>query len=470
MSKPVTTSHDKKKVALSAAIVDDIPNELKQQCLNTALYQIQRDFTFVGSVLQVMNIQYTWMVPTAGVAFNSDMKRYELYINPKFFCKSLNEKQRMAVLIHEMYHVLNKHLIRVPFMRISDHKRILMNVAGDMAINQNIKDLPKGCSQCPPIEAQQQGQHCPNDLCPGYAIDVADWHDVDEKTQKKTPWPRNKTMEDYFEKLMERYDEPDEPKDGDGDGQGEGSGKGTPRQFDQHDWQANAEESEVLDATEDLVKRAMVKQSMSYDDLPANIKDLLDDIKARRSELNYKALILSAIKRSASGHDRTSTWTRRNRRYGFKAPGSKDGELPKLHIYLDTSGSISVEELTEFMGVVDEFLKVGARKCEVNLFSDTNYYNQKYKLGDRTAFDNLKKNVSMGGTNLESSLKQVMEKKGDLAIFLTDGYYADVGVEQWMKPGQKFPQVLWVISKNGQIDHPLKRLGQNVKIPEGNKK
>lgn len=587
-------STNTKKAALKSAVDRDVPAELMQQCLNTALYELTRMHPFVGSTLQVMNIMYSHMLPTAGVTFNADLRRYEMYINPYFFCRSLSDKQRVAVLIHEMAHILNKHLIRVPFMKVSDHKRQLLNFAGDLSINQTIQNLPRGCKQCPPIEEQKQGAMCENELCPGMCLDISDYYDEDEDTGKKTPWPKNKPMEVYFEKLMEMYEEQpedpdtknilvstattgnldvtavgtkrgktltfngngtqavdgrplkkdqnvlvkdqDDPKDngiyvvsheGDGsspavltrleahdghdqasvvkrgdvaaarygasnagkvfqiEGQpGEildvdaqemvwqetqaklGKGKGKPRQFDVHDWHANADESEVLDATEDLVKRAMLKQGLSYDDLPSSVKDLLDDIKTRKAELNYKALILSAIKRSASGHDRDHSWTRRSRRFGNKAPGTKEGALPKLSLFLDTSGSISIEELNSFLDIVDEFLKVGSRRCELNLFSDVNYYTDKYKLADRTMREKIRKSVSMGGTCLESSLKRMFETRPNLSVVLTDGCYSDVEYEQWMKPGQSMPQVLWVISKDGQENHPLVRLGQTVKIPK----
>ena len=586
-------STNTKKIALTAAIKDDVPDEVKKQCLNTALYELTRQHPFIGSTLQIMNIMYSYMVPTAGVTFNADLKRYEMYINPKFFCKSLNDKQRVAVLVHEMYHILNKHLIRVPFMTVSDHKRMLLNFAGDLSINQTIQNLPRGCSQCPPIELQKQGQGCENPDCPGMCLDVSDYYDQNEDGSKKTPWPKNKAMEFYFEKLMEQYDEPEEDPDtknilvsiattdeldatasgskrgktltfnGDGEqtvdgrklgngqnilvkdqtdqrdngiyvvsdegsstspvvltrleahdghddasvvkagdiaaprfgtknkgkgwgivgqpgskidvdvepmewveakGNGKSGGKG-PRTFDVHDWHANAEEAEILDATEDLVKRAMVKQGLSYDDLPGSVKELLDSIKARKAELNYRALILSAIKRSASGHDRSHTWSRRSRRYGNMSPGTKEGELPKLSLFLDTSGSISIEELNQFLDIVDQFLKVGARKCEINLFSDVNYYSTKYRLGDRSSQDNIKRSVSMGGTCLKSSLKKIHETSPDLSVIITDGCYSDVDVESWMRPDQKFPQVLWVISSGGQENHPLKRIGDTIKIP-----
>ena len=75
----------------------------------------------------------------------------------------------------------------------------------------------------------------------------------------------------------------------------------------------------MLDATEELVKRAMVKTKLSYDELPGSVKELLEDLKARRAQLNYKAMILSAMRRHAAGHDRKSSWTRKNKRYGFTA-------------------------------------------------------------------------------------------------------------------------------------------------------
>jgi len=555
MSKATNPSTTSKKMALKSVVENNVSTEVMQQCLNTALYELTRMHPFVGSTLQVMNIMYSYMVPTAGVTFNADMRRYEMFLNPSFFCHSLNDKQRVAVLIHEMAHILNKHLIRVPFMKVSDHKRMLLNVAGDLAINQTIQNLPRGCNKCPPLEDQKQGATCENERCPGMCLDVGDYYDEDETTGKKTLWPKNKTMEVYFEKLMEMYEE--EPEDPDtknllvsvattgnldvsssGSKRGKtlmfndlgkqtvdgrpiskdqnilvkdqtdvrdngvyvvtdegsdqrsciltrleahdgfdqtsvvkcgdlavprygtanvgkgfringepgtvvdvdvepmewvesksksgGKGKGKPRQFDVHDWHANTEEVDVLNATEDLVKRAMVKQGLSYCDLPGSIKELLDSISSRKSELNYRALILSAIKRSASGHDREHSWTRRSRRFGNKAPGTREGALPKLSLFLDTSGSISVEELCNFLDIVDEFLKVGSRKCELNLFSDNNYYTDKYKLADRAMQEKIKKSVSMGGTCLESSLKRILETKPNLSIIITDGCYSDV--------------------------------------------
>lgn len=435
--------------------------EEKTQCLATAIYETSKTHPFLGSVLQCLTISYAHTLPTAGILFNTDAKRWDMLINPFFFCRKLNGPQRKAVLIHELSHITHKHPLRVPFMKISARKRMLMNVAADMAINQFIKDLPKGCASCPPPEEIKQ---CPNEMCPGRCIDVADFFDTDEKTKAKLAWPMNQTMEAYYEKLIKRFDD---PEDGEGDGDGGNVGDGAmsddiPDTLDEHMWDCSAEEKDMLDATEELVKRAMVKARLGYDDVPGHVKELLDDIKTRRAELNYRALIMSAMKKHAAGHDRKSTWTRKSKRFGFKAPGTKVGELPKLELHLDTSGSVSIEELNEFLEIVDQFLKVGARKCNMTFFHTNVYGRQSYKMG--TKID--RSQIQSGGTDLTETLQDVVKRKGDLSIIITDGCYGDVEVESWLKPGEQFPQVLWIISKQGTEDHPLKRIGETVKVPD----
>jgi predicted metal-dependent peptidase len=442
-----------------------VPQDEKSRCLATAIYSCSKTHPFLGSVMQCLNIAYAHTLPTAGIMFNTDAKRWDMLINPYFFCKKLTDDQRKAILIHELSHITHKHPLRVPFLKISARKRMLMNIAADMAINQFIKNIPMGCPQCPPFGTMQP---CTNELCPGRCIDVKDYNDVDPNdSTKKIPWETNRTMEHYYEKLLTRFEDPDEDDQGEGDDNaGGGANTGDlPDTIDEHMWDGAADEKDMLEATEDLVKRAMVKARLSYDDLPGHVKDLLEEIKSRRAELNYRALIMAAMKKHASGHNRKNTWTRKSKRFGNKAPGTKVGDLPKLHLALDTSGSISIEELNEFLEIVDNFLKVGARKCRMTLFHTEQYYSEDYKLGGRLD----RSMVQSGGTELTQTMEDIYRRKPDLSVVITDGCYDNVEVEKWMKPGQQWPQTLFIISKGGTEDHPLKRLGDTVKVPDNEK-
>jgi len=450
-----------------------VPALIQEQCLQTSIYELGKTHKFLGSVLQCMNITFSYQLPTAGISFDVDGKKWQMYINPIFYCECLTAANRVAVLLHEMSHITHKHPIRVPFLKIAPEKRTWMNIAADMAINQFIKNLPNGCQQCPSKEQLMIGASCPNEKCPGNCIDVKDYYDVDDNG-KHIPWPVNETMEKYYELLLQRAkdleygdacDDCGEAMPNDSNGKcpkcGKQHGKGKPKEFDQHNWGEGGEENDMLDATEELVKRAMIKSSMEYDELPGSIKELLSDIDARRTELNYKALILQAIKRSATGHERKHSWTRKSKRFGNYAPGTKPGNLPKLDMFIDSSGSISVHEGNEFLDIVDNFLQVGCRKCNLNIFHTKNYYRKPYKLGQRLD----KRDWESGGTCLEESLRIIAETRPDLTIILTDGYYSDVDVEAWLPNGVNFPHCLFIISRDGTQDHPLKRLGYTIKIP-----
>jgi len=451
---------------LSKELLDkeQVAVELKTRALASAIYECSKTHPFLGSVLQCLTISYGHVIPTAGIMFNTDAKRWDMIINPYFFCKKLDMAQQKAVLLHELSHITHKHPLRVPFLKISSHKRQLMNVAADMAINQFIKNIPAGCPQCPPPD---QYQPCMNDLCPGRGIFVEDFKDKDEKTGKETPWDKNRTMEFYYEKLLQRFEDPNKDEDG-GQCQGQGNAGGgadsgdLPQTMDEHMWDGAAEEKDMLDATEELVKRAMIKARLDYSSLPDSVKELLEDIKARRADLNYKALILLTMKRHASGHERKSTWTRKSKRFGNKSPGTKVGDLPRLELHLDTSGSISIEELNESLEIVDQFLKVGARKCNIAFFHTAHYGRQSYRMG--TKID--KSQIQSGGTDLTQTLEDVFKRKGDLSIIITDGCYGRVEWTKWLKPGEKPPTVLWIISKGGTEEHPMKDLGVTVKVPD----
>lgn len=464
-----TLSRD--KVTKDILDKEHVDTEKKIHSLETALYQLTKNQAFFGMILQCLDMYYTHLIPTAGVAFDNNAKKWQMMINPKWFCDKLGDgdlgtRRRISILLHELYHLTHKHIIRAPMIKLNPGRRMLMNIAMDMAINQHIKDLPTGCSDCPSRDARLAGAACENEMCPGHAILVEDYFDIDDKG-KHVPWEKNKPFEYYYYKLIERYSEmSDENSDGNSDGgpqAGQGAGQGIPKEFDTHNWESGgSEEGDMMDATEELVKRAMQKRGLTFDKLPGFIQDLLQDIEARRSELNYRQIVLSAIKKHASGSDRVNTWSKPSRRYGNIAPGSKLGPLPKLENFIDSSGSISVQEANDFLSIIDNFLQVGHRKCKLGLWHTSLYRIEPYKLGDRLD----RSVIQSGGTDVAPVLQYIADAKPDLSIILTDGCFSDVDFESMLPPNTLFPQVLWVISQDGQENHPLARLGETIKIPK----
>ena len=72
--------------------------QLKKQALQTSIYNITKRSPFVGSVLQCLDMEYTHMIPTLGIMFDAEGKKWKMYINPHYFCKKLKPENHVATL------------------------------------------------------------------------------------------------------------------------------------------------------------------------------------------------------------------------------------------------------------------------------------------------------------------------------------------------------------------------------------
>jgi predicted metal-dependent peptidase len=101
--------------------------------------ELLRKEPFYAHVLSGLSRIVTDEVPTMAVSYKND--GFCLWINPTFTIKELTDKERIAVLKHEILHLVFKHLFR---SRGND--RELENVAADLVVNQYVSPwpLPKG--------------------------------------------------------------------------------------------------------------------------------------------------------------------------------------------------------------------------------------------------------------------------------------------------------------------------------------
>jgi predicted metal-dependent peptidase len=175
---------------------------------------LQRKF-FMGHILQQFRrvpvtkdmMEYK-VIRTLGVNITDDMKP-NLYYNVDFFNTGdgktwgLSRDERIAVLEHEVLHILNKHLVRT-----EGRNHYIFNVANDLAINQFIEHLPSGGGLCPDcniyVRKTENGQF--RTKCPKCGIDLNpdvnkfDCLDINNFTLdgKKMPLERDRASEIYY--------------------------------------------------------------------------------------------------------------------------------------------------------------------------------------------------------------------------------------------------------------------------------
>lgn len=380
---------------------------------------------FYGFVLQCLDIKFKNDIATAGIYFDKNINKFNIIINPAFFC-NLPIDNRIAILHHEILHFTHNHLVRINLTNASHEEKILYNLAMDMAINQYIKNLPEEC------------------------VSVKDW-----KLDDTTPFPLERSAEEYYELIKKTTT------------QNRAKGEGTKindsvydkvKPFDEHDWQKLSEEEkqQALTQVKQVFERSIEKTEQQLGkakNVPDHIREQLKLLDIQMKKFNAKTILKNAVKRTVTSFDRDSSWNRRNKRYGNLAPGSKCKDLPKLNIYCDTSGSISVNELNQFMKVIDSFTQAGASKISLVFWHDNIYNITKHSKNKKIEY------TESGGTNIACVLQHIQKNTPNLSIILTDGFFSHENYK--LKS-----EVIFIISKGGNKDHPLTECGKTISLEE----
>lgn len=134
----------------------------------------------------------------------------------------------------------------------------------------------------------------------------------------------------------------------------------------QADYEASelwAEDEKISERIQSQIeKAARTKQWGSIGEL------LIEKILAKKNiRMDYKR-ILAKFRTSVMSSQRSLTRLRPNRRYGYEYMGSRYKDTVKLLIAVDSSGSISQEDLENFFSIINHFFKYGAKEIKVIVF------------------------------------------------------------------------------------------------------
>jgi predicted metal-dependent peptidase len=375
-------------------------------------------------------------VPTAAVSFSGT--NINLLVNENFFLKELrSQSNRVAVIKHEALHLLFKHLFRTD---IKNYEPTLFNIAADLVVNQFIGSwkLPEG------------------------AVTLNTFPDLGLE--------HNQTLEWYYEKLIKlqnslpsssssfNIDENTAPKSSEAlskileekdQKRGDHSKWGTPLtakgQID-----SNGAETEL----DRIIIQARDRTPTKYwGTIPGEINKLIDIlIENRRPKVDWRR----TLRIFSSNSRRTyifSTMHRISKRYGTR-PGIKVKQFQKVAVAIDTSGSVSDDDIAVFFTEIHAMYKSGAEILVIECDAEVG---ETYKYNGR-----LPTEVSgRGGTVFDPVFEFLRNNRlthYDGCIYLTDGYAA----EPTIKPPCP---LLWVITPDGNDGEHL-LYGRVIKLPE----
>ena len=362
---------------------------------------------FYGIFLIGLQKEFTEKCATAGVGKHGIGMR--LVINPNFF-SNLNEHHQHGLLKHELLHIAFGHIILAD--RYPNKK--LFNIAADIEINQYIAEnmLPEGGLK--------------RDSFPGIFLPEKAGTKVYYDILNDTCDSEGGSSNEELDKLL---------------GEMDGNSQYCHKEWAEIGDLPEAEKKLVQKQYEHQMKQTAEEIQKKCGNIPGELAEIIEKLfHIEPPKFNWKAF----LKRFVNNSSKVYTKKRRrkeNKRYAAN-PGIKIKHRNHVLVGVDTSGSVSSEELVEFMHELGHMVRTG-NTITVAQF-DT-------ELTDVSIFDPKKswEIKGRGGTYFQPVVDHYNDPKNKYSGFicLTDGE-AD-------NPVDCPKNALWVHSSKSRINQEL---------------
>ena len=406
---------------------------------------------FYGHLLGGLVRRVSEDVPTAAVALTS--RGPELIVNPLFFIKELNTKERVAVIKHEALHIIFRHLYRKP-KKNADLE--LFNIAADIVVNQLIAPWP----------------------LPETGVTLKTFPDYDLRPDQTVEW--------YYDKLLKLKKAALKQNNAQSGNNGNGSGSGSTdeadnapqsmealkRMLDQTShsdhslWAASGGtegadgepmSQTLIDALEVDIERHVIRARnrmpvSQWGSIPLDIQTELQSIEQnRKPKVDWRRTLRLFAN---SGYRTTLVPTNRRMSKRFNTfPGTRVKREKHVAVVIDTSGSISMDQLELFSAEIHGIWRSGA---DVHIIECDASVQRTYPYKGKP-LDNVQ---GGGGTSFDPAfewLKNMRNGRFDACIYLTDG----VAGAPTIRP--RCP-VMWVLTDHLSSTEHLK-FGRIITLP-----
>ena len=362
--------------------------------LNVHVARLLLSEPFFASLSRRVNKKASESISTAGVMVNPDTARFEMIYNPNFFEK-LTDVERTAVLIHEFYHLIFKH---VTSRRPEGEDFKLWNIACDLAINSHIRGLPE--MACVP------GQGPFADFPVGLSAEA--YMLLLEKKKEQDEKDKNESEENK------------EGQEGEGGQGGQGNdGEGMPEDsFDSHEgWgQGDSTSNQIAqERLKEYMKDAIqdAQKAQSWGTVSSECRKTI--LKSVQSVIDWKKVLRYFIKTSRRASKRSTVKTL-NKRYRYIHAGKKVTRRANIAISIDQSGSVDNGMLAAFFAELNSLAKLATFTVipfDTKVAEDKVYV---WKKGENKKWER----VMHGGTCFDAPTEYVNKHGFDGHIVLTD--------------------------------------------------
>jgi len=372
---------------------------------------------FYGLFISSIEKKESKNIPLAAVGLNKNTMEFSLLINPDEWFK-YSDQVKYNLLKHECLHLTNFHLITMDMFPNSK----IDNIACDIEINQN----------------------CDKSNLPEWGCFIDDF----EKKYPKLNWKKHAGRKHYYNELNKLSDKEKEELGINEKAKhiwtvvdGEGNPSNEPLSEAQKDAIRVQIEHTIESIAEEIIK--------SNGRVPLEIEQLINGFVKPKPKFNYKKYISNFIGNSKQ-YIISTTKLRENQRFEG-APKVILKPKSKILVCIDESGSVSENELFEFLNEIHHLSKkteIEIRPFDTKVMKPVNYKPNSGQF----------KRTNCGGTEFTPVIEFYNKHpEFNSMLVFTDGY------AETPPPCNK--KMLWVISSNGN-EESIKKHNIWIKIPK----
>lgn len=355
------------------------------------------------------------------------------------FAEKLSDQELQFVILHEVLHCVFRHCIRGKGLH-----SVLYNIACDIVVNSTILAM---WGQESMMIAGEKAMHLAPDGKEGREYNAEEIYQMLIHQNHTNGISQMQTDQNNANKSSQMQTDQNPPASMQTDN--EGFEKSS---FDRHDiWQGICDKAQLQDNWNRKIQSAF-RQCDDSTGMPQQVRTIVQDI-AHRSGLNWKQLLHDFLQSDTYDYN----FLPPDRRYAFSdfyLPAYNMDEehqtADDIWVCIDTSGSVTGEELTCTMAEILDAMRQAGLKGRISFFDSNITEPEPFE------FENDLKNLTAqggGGTSFHIIFRYLKEKLyPDLPraiLIFTDGY-------------ARFPEpkaaldvpVLWLICKGGNADVP----------------